>query len=67
MKRFALFLLAAMSLLCVGCKKENNKKVTLHLFHYKQEIVNEMEEMASAFHNLFCLQYYSNTVYMLVW
>lgn len=53
MKRFALFLLAAMSLLCVGCKKENNKKVTLHLFHYKQEIVNEMEEMASAFHNLY--------------
>lgn len=53
MKRFALFLLAAMSLLCVGCKKENNKKITLHLFHYKQEIVNEMEEMASAFHNLY--------------
>ena len=53
MKRFVLFLLAATTLLCVGCKKENNKKITLHLFHYKQEIVNEMEEMAAAFHNLY--------------
>lgn len=53
MKRFALSLLAAATLLCVGCKKENNKKITLHLFHYKQEIVNEMEEMAGAFHNLY--------------
>lgn len=52
MKRFALSLLAAATLLCVGCKKEN-KKITLHLFHYKQEIVNEMEEMAGAFHNLY--------------
>lgn len=53
MKKFALSLLTATVLLCVGCKKENNKKITLHLFHYKQEIVNEMEEIAVAFHNLY--------------
>jgi raffinose/stachyose/melibiose transport system substrate-binding protein len=52
MKRFILSLLMATSLICIGCKKEN-KKITLHLFHYKQEIVNEMEEIAGAFHNLY--------------
>lgn len=52
MKRFILSLLMVTSLICIGCKKEN-KKITLHLFHYKQEIVNEMEEIAGAFHNLY--------------
>ncbi|HPO49445.1 MAG TPA: extracellular solute-binding protein [Spirochaetota bacterium] len=33
----------------VGCKKES-KTITLQLFHYKQEIVNQMNEIASVFH-----------------
>ncbi|HOJ63324.1 MAG TPA: extracellular solute-binding protein [Spirochaetota bacterium] len=32
-----------------GCKVAKSKPVKLHLFHYKQEIVNELNEIALAF------------------
>lgn len=50
MKRLvAIFLVAMVLMSFIGCKKES-KTVTLQLFHYKQEIVNQVNEIASVFH-----------------
>lgn len=50
MKKNVLFLLSIVMVIgIVGCKKSGDKKVTLQLFHYKQEIVNEMNEVVQAF------------------
>ncbi|HOV14444.1 MAG TPA: extracellular solute-binding protein [Spirochaetota bacterium] len=48
-KLIAFFVLAMLLVSFVGCKKES-KTITLQLFHYKQEIVNQMNEMAAIFH-----------------
>ncbi|OHD20190.1 MAG: hypothetical protein A2Y34_05140 [Spirochaetes bacterium GWC1_27_15] len=48
-KLFAILTIAVLVLVNFGCKKET-KPVTLQLFHYKQEIVNQMNELSSVFH-----------------
>ena len=47
-KLIAFFVLATLLVGFVGCKRVKN--VTLQLFHYKQEIVNQMHEMIAVFH-----------------
>ena len=50
MKRLiGLFVLVLLLVSMIGCKKES-KTITLQLFHYKQEIVNQMNEIAAVFH-----------------
>ncbi len=50
MKKFMLALLPVFVLLGItGCKKNSDEKITLQLFHYKQEIVNEINEIGQAF------------------
>lgn len=49
MKKLLLLLIPAMLLGLVGCKEKESEKVTLSLFHYKQEIVNQLDDIVLAF------------------
>ncbi len=49
MKKLLLVLIPVMLMGLAGCKDSGDKKVTLQLFHYKQEIVNQMNEISQVF------------------
>lgn len=49
MRKLLLLLIPALLVGLVGCKGGSGKKVTLQLFHYKQEIVGEMNQIVQAF------------------
>ena len=50
MKKLLLLLVTTLALFAfVGCKGKGSGKVTLQLFHYKQEVVQGMNELVQAF------------------
>ena len=56
MKRFVLFLLAATTLLCVGCKKENNK-TNLNSYKYTYICINITNYCIFLIDNIFLLNF----------